>query len=973
MDSFDIVNRANAEYIDQLYAQYQRDPRSVEAQWQAFFSGFDAGAARNQTPGGTNPGEPPHGEGLFATGVYDLIHSYRELGHFVARLDPLGHDRPSHPLLNLSEFGLGTADLDKPIVKGGFYGWAESDSPTLRDLVEKLRATYCRSIGVEFMDITSKQSREWLAQKMEPILNRPQLSPEEQRAILFQLVAAEEFEHFLHTRYVGQKRFSLEGADSLVPLMNTLIEDGATLGVEEVVMAMAHRGRLNVLAHVMNKPYETILSEFEGTIKRVAHEGDGDVKYHLGYSNERATEAGRKLHLLLVPNPSHLELVNPVQMGIVRSTQTYLQDKDRNRIIPITLHGDAAFTGQGIVQETLGLSEMPGYRTGGTIHVIINNQIGFTATPKQTRFTPYPTDIAKSIQAPVFHVNGDDPEAAVWAARLAVAFREQFKMDVIIDLWCYRRHGHNETDEPSFTQPVMYREIDGKKTTRQLYAERLISEGIITPEDHQAMKAEVIDRLTQAQGLAKEMKPRQRNISLGATWKGMTKAPVFDNGNWDAQTALPPATLKRISDVAGTTPDDFTPHPKLKRLLAQRKAAVDSGKGLDWGTGEMLALGSLLLEGHWVRLMGQDVERGTFSHRHAILYDNNTGARFVPLAHLSKDQGHIQINNSMLSELAVLGFEYGFSSADPHTLVIWEAQFGDFVNGAQPIIDQFIVSGESKWQLMSGLVVLLPHGYEGQGPEHSNAYVERWLSLCAEDNIQVATPSTPAQYFHHLRRQIHRKFRKPLVLFMPKGLLRYEPSFSPVGDLTSGEFQPVIDDPRTGLRIEDSGLSKDKAQASALSPQHSALSTEKVRRVLLCTGKVYYTLDNARQKQPRDDVAIVRIEQLYPFPAHTVQSIVERYPRAQEIGWVQEEPENRGAWTFMQPILRSMFPDRILTYFGRERSASPAVGSMKMHQQEEQEIVTAALGIGTPQTLDVTTHSESSEQGSPAAQPAVSQ
>jgi 2-oxoglutarate dehydrogenase E1 component len=915
--SFDIINRANAEYIDQLYQQYQRDPRSIEPQWQAFFAGFYSGAARNQTPGGTHPGEAPHAEGLLTTGVYDLVHSYRELGHFIAHLDPLGHDRPSHPLLNLSEFGLTPDDLDKAVVKGGFFG--EFDG-TLRDLIEKLRITYCSTFGADYMEIPDKHQRDWLARMMEPTLNKPALSIEEQRSILFQLVAAEEFEKFLHTRYIGQKRFSLEGAEALIPLMNTLIEDGATLGVEEFVMGMAHRGRLNVLAHVMNKPYETILSEFEGTYRSESDEGDGDVKYHLGYSNERpsaaAGGAGHKLHLLLAPNPSHLELVNPVMQGIVRAKQTYLNDKDRNRIVPITLHGDAAFTGQGVVQETLGLSEMPGYRTGGTIHLIINNQIGFTATPRQTRFTPYPTDVAKSIQAPMFHVNGDDPEAAVHAARMAIAFREQFKMDVIIDLWCYRRHGHNETDEPGFTQPVMYREIEHHKSVRELYVERLAAEGRISTQEIDEMKAEVLDRLTRAQALAKEQKPRQRNVSLGPVWKGMTKA----GNDLSARTAVPRDVLKKIAEAATNLPADFTPHPKVKRILAARRQMVETGAGIDWGCAEMLAMGSLLVEGHWVRLMGQDVERGTFSHRHAILYDYNNNNRYVPLAHITPDQGHITITNSMLSELAVLGFEYGYSLADPRPLVMWEAQFGDFVNVAMPIIDQFLISGESKWQLMSGLVLLLPHGYEGQGPEHSNAYVERFLSLCAENNMQVVTPTTPAQYFHLLRRQIHRKFRKPLIAFTPKGLLRYEPSFSTLDELSEGAFATVMDDPSVSDR-------------------------EKVRRVLLCTGKVYYGLQAAREKSPQPEIALVRVEQLYPFPEKEIRAAVGRYHRVEEIGWVQEEPKNRGAWTFMEPRLRSMFPDTLLAYFGREAAASPASGSSKMHQIEEKELIGAALGI----------------------------
>jgi 2-oxoglutarate dehydrogenase E1 component len=914
MESFDIINRENAEYIDQLYHEYQRDPRSVPPQWQAFFTGFDAGANRGATPGGTQ-GEPPPKKGLLTTGVHDLVHSYRELGHFISRLDPLGHDRPSHALLNLSEFGLSTADLDKKAYAGGFVGPYDG---TLRDLVDKLRLTYSGTMGIEMMDIPDKQQREWLINRIEPTHNQPQLSNDEAESILFQLLASEEFEKFLHTRYVGQKRFSLEGGDSLVPMLNSLIEDGVALGVEEVVMAMAHRGRLNILAHVMNKPYETILSEFEGTIKADTDEGDGDVKYHLGYSSDRPSLSGKPVHLLLMPNPSHLELVNPVEQGVVRAKQTLLGDKDRNRVVPITMHGDAAFTGQGIVQETLGLSEMPGYRTGGTIHIIINNQIGFTATPKQTRFTPYPTDIAKSIQAPIFHVNGDDPEACVYAAKLAIEFREKFKVDVMIDLWCYRRHGHNETDEPGFTQPLMYKEIATHRTTADLYAERLLREGRITQETIDEMKQVVLERLVSAQERAKEMKPRPRHISLGPAWKGFSKA----GKDWSGSTSVPRDILKQIVDAATTMPEDFTPHSKITRVLNQRKQMVETGKGIDWGCAEMLAMGSLLLEKHWVRLTGQDVERGTFSHRHAILYDYNTGQRYVPLAHLSADQGHIIIANTMLSELAVLGFEYGYSLADPSTLVVWEAQFGDFVNGAQPIIDQFLAPGESKWQLMSGLVLLLPHGYEGQGPEHSNAYVERWLSLSADDNIQVITPTTPAQYFHALRRQINRKFRKPLVVFSPKSMLRYEPSFSTIEDLTTGTFRNVIDDPHV------SGGDRDK-----------------VRRVLLCTGKVFYTIDSARQKEPTNEVAAIRIEQLYPFPQEQLLEIIETYPRAEEIAWVQEEPQNRGAWTFMEPRLRSMFPDKLITYFGRDASSSPAVGSSKTHQAEEKELIANALAI----------------------------
>jgi len=928
IESYDVANRANAEYIDSLYLQYQRDPRSVSPQWQAFFAGFDLASGRGGTPGGTK-GERPPDEGLLTTGVHDLVHSYRELGHFIARLDPLGHDRSAHALLNLSEFGLSTADLEKQAYSGGFAGPFDG---TLRDLLDKLRQTYCGTFGMEMMDIPDKHQREWLINRIEPILNHPQLSEDEAHAILFQLVASETLEQFLGTRYIGQKRFSLEGAESLIPMLNTLIEDGSRLGVEEAVMAMAHRGRLNVLAHVMNKPYETILSEFEGTIKAETDEGDGDVKYHLGYSSDRPASGGKPVHLLLCPNPSHLELVNPVMQGIVRAKQTLMGDRERNRVVPITMHGDAAFTGQGIVPETLGLSELPGYRTGGTINVIINNQIGFTATPRQTRFTPYPTDIAKSIQAPILHVNGDDPEACVHASKLAIEFRERFKVDVMIDLWCYRRHGHNETDEPGFTQPLMYKEIAKKKTTAQLYAERLISEGRLTQEHYDDMRQVVTERLTAAQERAKELKPRQRNISLGPVWKGFSRAAR----DWSAQTAVSREALEHVVRDATKLPESFTPHPKIVRVLNHRKQMVESGAGIDWGCAEMLAMGTLLLEKHWVRVTGQDVERGTFSHRHAILYDYENGSRYVPLAHLSPDQGHIIIANTMLSELAVLGFEYGYTLADPTTLVVWEAQFGDFVNGAQPIIDQFLVAGESKWQLMSGLVMLLPHGYEGQGPEHSNAYVERFLDLCAEDNIQVIMPTSPAQYFHALRRQIHRKFRKPLISFMPKSLLRYEPSFSHVEALTSGGFEMVVDD-----QLFANPNSEIRNPKQIQNPN----VRETVRRVLLCAGKVYYTLDAARSKQPSADVAIVRVEQLYPFPQVEIAAIVEKYPRVEEIAWVQEEPQNRGGWRFMEPRLRESFADKLITYFGRESAASPATGSFKAHQAEEKELVAAALAI----------------------------
>jgi len=900
--TFDFINRSNAEYIDLLYRKYQTDPRSVDTHWRAFFAGFEAGGGRqiSSTDGAAGP-----------SGYEDLVHAYRELGHFVAKLDPLGHNRPAHPLLDLSEFGLSLNDLDRQVGNGTFLGQTDG---TLRDLIEKLRATYSGTIGVEFMDIPDKAQREWLIQRMEPMLNRPPVSAQDAKSILYQLVAAQGFEEYLHKKYVTKKRFSLEGGEAIVPLINALIDDGVNLGVEEMVTGMAHRGRLNVLSHVLNKPYEMIFAEFEerGAKDR---EGDGDVKYHLGYSNDRMV-GNKKIHLALSFNPSHLELVNPVVEGIVRAKQYYLRDDSRTRVVPLLIHGDAAFTGQGIVQETLGLSEMPYWRTGGTIHVIINNQVGFTTLPKQGRFTPYPTDIAKAIQAPVFHVNGDDPEACVHAAKLAVAFRQQFHCDVMIDVWCYRRHGHNEVDEPEFTQPLMYREIKAHLRIRELYAQKLIAEGKITEAEFERMKEEASARFEEAHRVALEDKPKQTLTTLGGVWKGMTRA----GADWTGRTEVSLDVIRKVGERATSVPPDFTVHPKLVKLLEQRRQMAAGKIPVDWGCGEMFALGSLVLEGTPIRFVGQDAQRGTFSHRHACLHDYNNGKKYYPLANMDPNQAPIILVNTMLSELAVLGFEYGFSSADPRNLVVWEAQFGDFVNGAQPIIDQFIVAAESKWQKMCGLVMLLPHGYEGQGPEHSYAYLDRFLALCAENNIQVCQPSTPAQYFHMLRRQTKRSFRKPLIVMTPKSLLR-NTAFSPLEDFTQRGFQNVLDDP---------------AEPNA----------QRVRRVLLCSGKVFYSLDAARTKQKVEDVAVVRVEQFYPFPEREIRNILATYRLASEICWVQDEPENRGGWRFMDAHLRNILPEnRVLKYVGREEAASPATGLHKVHDNEEKELLAHALDV----------------------------
>jgi 2-oxoglutarate dehydrogenase E1 component len=906
--NLDFINRANAEYVDGLYRQYLRDPASVEEPWALFFAGFEAarGNGAGAAPASAQPPVERH------IGIFDLIHSYRELGHLIANLDPLGHNQSSHPLLEPAEFGLGPADLDRTVDCPSFKGCTRT---TLRDLIARLRATYCGTLAVEYMEVADKAQLTWLQERMEPTLNKPSLSAEDRKHILASLTAADGFEEFLHTKYIGQKRFSLEGGESLIPLLTTLIEDAGSSGVEEIVMGMPHRGRLNVLAHILRKPYEMIFSEFEGTFLPADIQGDGDVKYHLGYARDYTTRSGHKVHVSLCSNPSHLEAVDPVVEGIVRAKQHYLGDSARTRVFPLLIHGDAAFTGQGLASETLALSELDAYRTGGTIHIIINNQIGFTTSPTDYRFTRYPSDVAKIIQAPVFHVNGDDPEAAVQAARLAIAFRNTFKKDVIIDLVCYRKHGHNEADDPTFTQPVMYEEIAAHRPVRDLYAERLIAEGVVTAEEVNAGATDLREIFDAALDYARDFMPRQQVFALGGVWKGMRWA----GDDWSAHTAVPRATLQRVMAGVRRIPEGFAIHPKVKRLMDQRAAMLRPDGKIDWGCAEMLALGTLLLEGTKIRLSGQDSARGTFSQRHAVLHDVERDTRYVPLDHLSADQGRFVIIDTMLAEAAVLGFEYGFSIADPRNLVIWEAQFGDFANGAQVIIDQFIASGESKWQRMSGLVMLLPHGYEGQGPEHSSARLERFMQLCAENNLQVCNLTTPAQYFHALRRQMHRDFRKPLIIMSPKSLLRHKLATSTVADLTDGGFQVVL-------------------------PEAEAIEPGRVRRLLLCSGKVYYDLLLARRERVIADIAIVRVEQLYPFPGTEIGAMLQTYPEAREVVWVQEEPWNMGAWHEMYRRLRRVVPeDRTLGYAGRRAAASPATGSYKAHKAEEADLINIAL------------------------------
>jgi 2-oxoglutarate dehydrogenase E1 component len=907
MNVLDFIARANPEYVESLYRQFKSDPASVDERWALVFAGYEFA----RPDGAAIAGEKP------ALRVSDLVEAYRNFGHLVADLDPLGHSPRSHPFLDLERFGFARDDLSCPASSSSFRGPTDA---SLGALIEALSETYCGTLGVEMLDIRDKEQRDWLESRMEGSRNRPEIVAADRVRLLERLIAAETFEQFLQTKHVGQKRFSLEGGEALIPLLDTVVEEAAESGVEQLVIGMPHRGRLNVLAHVLRKPYEMLLAEFEGVFLPAGIQGDGDVKYHLGYSRDHETRSGRRIHLSLSANPSHLEAIDPVIEGIVRAKQGYLADRERRRVMPVLMHGDASFTGQGLVYETLALSELAAFTTGGTIHVIVNNQIGFTTSPHEFRFTRYPSDLASVIQAPVFHVNADDPEAAVQAARLAAAFRQRFRVDVVIDLVCYRRHGHNELDDPTFTQPVMYREIRAHPTVVARYAERLETQGVVEPGRAARMREGIKGVLEDALSYARDFMPRQQVFALGGVWRGFTWA----GADWSADTRFAASRLAAAAQALAQLPEGFASHPRAQKLYQSRQAMVARGEGIDWGCAEMLAYASLLLEGTPIRLTGQDTGRGTFSHRHAILYDAENGREHVPLNHIAPEQATIEVVNSMLSEAAVLGFEYGMSSADPRRLVIWEAQFGDFANEAQVAIDQFIVSAESKWQRMSGLVMLLPHGYEGQGPEHSSARLERFLQLCAEDNVQVVNPTTPAQFFHALRRQIHRTFRKPLIVMSPKSLLRHPRAVSKLADLAEGGFHTVLDDP-------------------------AGPSPAAARRVLVCSGRIFYALEREREERDRADVAIVRVEQLYPFPAGELSTLLRGYAAATDVRWVQDEPKNQGAWRFVEHRLRALLAaDQALGYVGRDEAASPATGNYRVHESEEAAILDDALKRSRP-------------------------
>ena len=915
----------NGAWVEALYEDYVLGRDSVPESWRALFERLHgretapvAAPAEPVAPVRANGHAPAAELGREpVVGIAGLVDAYRSHGHLIARLDPLGTHRDEHPLLDPAVFDLASWDPQRRFSFGNYLAKGEG---TLPELVASLRHTYSGTFGAEFMEIRDKERRDWLIQRMEPRENQPALSTEERLRILTQIIAAERFEEFLHKRFLGVYRFSLEGGETLIPIMDTLIEGASELGAEEVVIAMAHRGRLNLMAHAMEMPYRAIMAEFQTSLMPANAQGAGDVKYHRGYSADRRTRAGKSIHLSLCPNPSHLEWINPVAEGVVAAKQERRGDAAGTQVIPLQIHGDAAFTGQGIVYETLALSELATYRTGGTIHVIIDNQIGFTTDPEDGRFTQYPSDTAKNIQAPIFHVNADDPESCVHAAKLAIAFRQQFKEDVIIHLVCYRRHGHNEADDPTYTQPLLYKKIAAHQRVAEIYTDRLLAENALDQAALAKLEEQQKRRLEQALDESTTHTRLAGSEGYHGLWEGLASPE-----HADGKTAVTREALQAVARALLEVPPGFSVHPKLKRILEQRARAVTQNEPMDWGTAEALALGTLLAEGIPVRMTGQDVERGTFGHRHAVLHDVENGAKYVSLAKLASGGARFQIANSLLSEAAVLGFEYGYSTVDPNRLAIWEAQFGDFANSAQVIIDQFIISGEKKWSRSSGLVMLLPHGYEGKGPEHSSARLERFLQLCAEDNLQVVNLSTPGQYFHALRRQIRRNFRKPLVVMSPKSLLRHPKCVSLANELVSGEFREVIDDP-----------------AFAEGAQRSAANA---RRVLVCSGKVYYTLLEAREDSGFDDVAILRLEELHPFPFDALGAALARYG-ANEVVWVQEEPWNMGGWQFVAERLRRVLPaEKSLRYVGRRESASPATGSYRLHEEEQAEFVREAFAV----------------------------
>ena len=903
--------------IDDNYERWRANPQSVDPDWAAFFEGFELGFAKSEENGETATAEPTPGtlpDSSLQTRVEALVYAYRTLGHTIADLDPLDLLKRSNPLLSLKELGFEERELDL-VVSSRFF--KEGKKMKLRDMIRELEASYCGTVGAEFMHIQNPRMRTWVLYKLENRDASLRTNAAVHRDILQKLYEAETFENFLHTKY-GGKRFSLEGGEALILALDTIVQNCERRGIKEIVMGMSHRGRLNVLANVLNKPLDVIFNEFQGNFAPDSVGGNGDVKYHLGYRNVRKTATGYEVEINLAANPSHLEAVDPVVEGKARARQRVLDDTAyRKKVVPILIHGDAAFIGQGVVAETFNMSQLPGYSTGGTIHFVVNNQIGFTTLPADSRSSEYCTEIAKMVDAPIFHVNGEDPIAVMEMSKIALEFRHEFGRDIVVDIYCYRRHGHNEGDEPAFTQPDLYGRIKNHPLPSEVFLNQIASHGTVPAEEAAALKAaslnELNDALSQVKlAAAEKAKAHEFAGSTAIFQPHYSHAPIT--------TAITKETLDTIAKTLTTVPEDFRVLPKIKRILLERRLQVwKAGGPYNWSFAEALAFGSLLLEGTPVRLSGQDSRRGTFSQRHSVLYDEDNRQRYIPLNHLRPNQARFCVYNSPLSEYAVLGFDYGYSMDFPSQLYLWEAQFGDFANGAQIIVDQFIASSESKWRRPSAIVLLLPHGYEGQGPEHSSARLERFLQLCAEENMQVCYPTTPAQYFHVLRRQMHRKYRKPLILMTPKSLLTHEQAVSTESDFTDSRFFEILTD--------------------------SEASAKKVERVIFCSGKVYYDLVKYRKENNLTDAAaIIRIEQLYPLYKEKVARLVKPFINAKKFIWCQEEPENMGAWTFVLPQLLNLFPGYI-HYAGRPASASPATGTIQAHQAQQAALVKQAFEV----------------------------
>ena len=930
------ISGGNAVYVEALYESYLRDPNAIPAEWRDYFdrlpqvNGTHADIPHSTvqehfTLLGRQKQRPPAGSAGVSTEyerkqvrVIQLVGAYRQRGHQKARLDPLGlQQRERVPDLDLSYYGLSEADFDTLFQTGSLLiGKAEA---TLREIVGALEHTYSRTIGAEFGHIVSTEERTWIASRMEGVRGEPQYDAAVKRRLLERLSAAEGLEQFLAARYPGAKRFGLEGGESLIPMMDELVQRGGGYGAKEIVVGMAHRGRLAVLVNIFGKSPADLFDEFEG---KATYQGSGDVKYHQGFSSNLMTPGG-EMHIALAFNPSHLEIVAPVVEGSVRARQDRRRNESREQVIPIIIHGDAAFAGQGVVMETFQMSQTRGYCTGGTVHIVLNNQVGFTTHRREdARSTEYCTDIAKMVQAPIFHVNGDDPEAVLFVTQMAMDYRQQFRRDVVIDLVCYRRRGHNEADEPAATQPVMYQKIRSHPTTRALYAERLLREGVITPAEDKAEVDGFRKALESGQQVARNV-VTQPNTSLYVDWRPY----IGHSSTLQADTRLPLARLKEIGAAMCRVPDGFPLQRQVQKIYEDRRLMATAATPVNWGFAELLAYATLLEEGYPVRLTGQDVGRGTFSHRHAVLHSQKDGGTWVPLQNLRDGQPRFHIYDSLLSELAVLGFEYGYATTKPNALIIWEAQFGDFANGAQIVIDQFLTSGEIKWARLCGLTLLLPHGYEGQGPEHSSARLERFLQLCAEHNIQVCVPTTPAQIYHLLRRQMVRPLRKPLIAFTPKSLLRHKDAVSSLEELANGSFRHVIGE---------------------VDPQDA----DRVTRVVICSGKVYYELRDMRNERGLDHVAILRLEQVYPFPQQELQDMIAPYRNLLEVTWCQEEPQNQGVWFSsqhrMRQVVRNHNRDLYLEYAGRESSAAPAAGYNALHLAQQEKLLRDALGIGEP-------------------------